>query len=102
MGTSAETAIIDYCLSFADQGKQISIFSVFVCSKQMDLLCSVGFVFLYIYVAVVSICTVYEYIFCHFKWKKEAQAIPYRLLIVQTEVCRLSVCRQRNKRKLFV
>jgi hypothetical protein len=26
MGTFAETAIIDYCLSFADQGKQTSIF----------------------------------------------------------------------------
>jgi hypothetical protein len=26
MGTFAVTAIIDYCLSFADQGKQTSIF----------------------------------------------------------------------------
>jgi hypothetical protein len=26
MGTFAETAIVDYCLSFADQGKQTSDF----------------------------------------------------------------------------
>jgi hypothetical protein len=33
MGLFAETAIIDYPLSFADQGKQIP-FSVSVCNKR--------------------------------------------------------------------
>jgi hypothetical protein len=49
MGTFADTAIISYCSSFADQGKQTSVFSFrsqqtngslqftfSVCSKQMD------------------------------------------------------------------
>jgi hypothetical protein len=35
MGTFAETAISDYCLSFVDQGKQTSVFNYF-CSKQME------------------------------------------------------------------
>jgi hypothetical protein len=34
MGSSAETAIVDYHLSFADQGKQTS---VFICSKQTEV-----------------------------------------------------------------
>jgi hypothetical protein len=33
MGTFAETAIVDYCLSSADQGKAL-LFSISVCSKQ--------------------------------------------------------------------
>ncbi len=40
------------------------------------------------------------------KWKTEAQAIfrksIYSLLIAQMEVCRLSICCQRNKQKLSV
>jgi hypothetical protein len=35
MGTFAETAIVDYCLSFVNQGKQTSVFHYF-CSKQME------------------------------------------------------------------
>jgi hypothetical protein len=37
MGTLAETAIVDYCLLFADQGKQTSIFSFSICSKQTEV-----------------------------------------------------------------
>jgi hypothetical protein len=50
MGTFAETAIVDYCLSFAEQGKQTSVlrfrsqqtngilpFLFSVCSKQMEV-----------------------------------------------------------------
>jgi hypothetical protein len=36
MGKFAETAILDYRLSFADHGKQTS-FSVSVCSKQTEV-----------------------------------------------------------------
>jgi hypothetical protein len=36
MGTFAETAIIDYRLSFAAQGKQ-TLFSDSVCSKQTNV-----------------------------------------------------------------
>jgi hypothetical protein len=42
MGTFAETAIVDYRLSFADQGKQTSVFfsilfPFFICRKQMEV-----------------------------------------------------------------
>jgi hypothetical protein len=48
MGTFTETANVDYCLSFADQGKQNSVsrlqktngslpFPLSVCSKQMEV-----------------------------------------------------------------
>jgi hypothetical protein len=33
IGTFAETAIVDYRLSLADQGKQISVFSNLVCHQ---------------------------------------------------------------------
>jgi hypothetical protein len=36
MGTFAETAIVNYCLSLADQGKKCP-FSICVCSKQMEV-----------------------------------------------------------------
>jgi hypothetical protein len=36
MGTFAETANDDYCLAFADQGKQTP-FSVLICSCQTDV-----------------------------------------------------------------
>jgi hypothetical protein len=36
MGTSTEIAIVEYCLSFADQGKHLSVF-VSICSKQMEV-----------------------------------------------------------------
>jgi hypothetical protein len=48
MGTFAETALVDYCLSFADQGKQI-LFSVSVGSKQTE---ERHFCFLYMYVSI--------------------------------------------------
>jgi hypothetical protein len=34
MGTFSETAIVDYCLLSANQGKKKLPFSIFVCSKQ--------------------------------------------------------------------
>jgi hypothetical protein len=50
MGTFAGTAIIDYRLSFADQEKQ-NLFSVSICSKQMEVAVFVSFVFrIYIYI----------------------------------------------------
>jgi hypothetical protein len=50
MGSFAETAIIDHCLSFSDQGKHSSVF-VSVCSKQTEIAFSVS-----------SICHIYKYI----------------------------------------
>jgi hypothetical protein len=44
MGTLAETAIIDYRLSFTDQGKQKRPYSVSFCSKQIEL-CRISFLF---------------------------------------------------------
>jgi hypothetical protein len=44
MGTLAEIAIIDYCLSFTDHGKQKRLFSVSFCSKQIEL-CRIHFLF---------------------------------------------------------
>jgi hypothetical protein len=41
MGTFAETAIVLYRYSFADQGKKCP-FSVFVCSKQTEVAVSVS------------------------------------------------------------
>jgi hypothetical protein len=62
MGTFAETAIVDYCLSFADQGKQTGVlhiclqqknvslpFPFSVCSKQMEVAIFREFRFLYTY-----------------------------------------------------
>jgi hypothetical protein len=39
MGTFTETAIVDYRLSFADQGKSYFRFPVSVCSKQTEFCC---------------------------------------------------------------
>ncbi len=77
MGTFAETAIIDYHLLFADQGKPISVFHfrlqqtngslllhISVCSKQVKIAFFVSFIF-----------RIYFYICCRFKRKTEAQAI---------------------------
>jgi hypothetical protein len=75
MGTFAKTAIVDYCLSFAYQGKQTSVsvyvcllqtngsfpFPFSVCNKQLELLFSISSISLFI-------CS-------RFKWKAEAQVI---------------------------
>jgi hypothetical protein len=34
MGTFAEAAIVDYCPSLADQGKQTSVFHLFAANKR--------------------------------------------------------------------
>jgi hypothetical protein len=38
MGMFAETAIVDYRLSFADQGNKL-LYSVSICIKQMEVCC---------------------------------------------------------------
>ncbi len=55
---------------------------------------------IYIYISI----TVYIYTCCRFKWKTEVQAsfLNSFTLIVQTEVCHLSVCLQRKKWKFYV
>jgi hypothetical protein len=64
MGTLAETAIVDYRLSFADHGKQTSVFRFRLQANKRKF--------------AISIFRLNQFV-CH-------------LLIVQTEVCRLSVC----------
>jgi hypothetical protein len=67
MGTFAETAIIDYCLLFADQEKQTSVFHFclqltnrslsvlfYVSRKQTEVAVSHFFCFPYIYIASIS------------------------------------------------
>jgi hypothetical protein len=115
MGKFAETANVDYCLLFAEQGKQTS-----VCRKQTEV-CHFHFPFaaniscpfllvlfsvyllkgqhIYRYIYTVDTCAAVP------KGKRKPRQfflIPLRVLIVQTEVCHLPVCLRRNKRKLSI
>jgi hypothetical protein len=86
MGTFAETEIIDYRLSFANHGKQIS---VSVCCKQTEVCRSVlrlqqtnGSccfplvpIFVYIYMMKQQHIHIYTHAFLNRKRKKEAQTI---------------------------
>jgi hypothetical protein len=105
MGTFAGTAIIDYRFPFASQGKQTLVFPFpfatnkhkfafpfSVCSKQTEVAVSAFRIYIYIYVETAAYVAV-----SNGQRKMEAQAIFlntyfYHSLIVQTEVCRLSVC----------
>jgi hypothetical protein len=129
MGTSAETANVDYRSLFADHEKQTSVFclqqtngsllvsvsSIFL--KYIDINIYIGTQHMYRYIDIdidlyieiyIYSYTVYLYIYWRFKGKTEKRKprrfflIIYRLLIVQTEICRLSVCLWRNKGKLSV
>jgi hypothetical protein len=93
LGTVAETENVDYCLSFADQGKQTSVFRL----QKINGSCRfplVLFPFIYISLYLYFYC-IYQYIYissiyvfihtslsiftvyicCRFKQKTEAQAI---------------------------
>jgi hypothetical protein len=101
MGRYADTAIVDYRLSFADQGKQTFIFCFLLQQtnrslpfpfSKWKLPFSVSSVFC------IHIYSIYMLLFQmeNGKQKMEAQAIFLHLLtpllIVKTEVYRLSVC----------
>ncbi len=60
-----------------------------------------GSIYLDIYIYVYIYMCVYVYLIYIYVWKMETESV-YRLLIVQTEVCRLSICLWINKRKLSV
>ncbi len=132
MGTLAETAIIYYRWSFANQGKKPQ-FSVSVCSKQTEVcrfrfpfaakskwefLFSASSVFrMCVYWGLGSVCVcvynIFKFIFMYmysilpFRTKNGKRSLGnfpqsvYRLLIVQLELCLLSICWW-NKRKLPV
>ncbi len=87
MGMLAETANVDYGLTFANQGKK---FFVFRCRFPYTV---------HIYIEMTEIYVQYIYIFCQ---PRRFFFIHYCLLILQTEVCCLSVCLRRNKWKLSV
>ncbi len=74
MGMLAETTIIDYCLLFADQRKQTSVFR-FRLQQTNESLPFFRFC-IYIYIETLNIC-------CYFKWKTEV--FPTRLLTSEDE-----------------
>ncbi len=102
MGTFAETAIIDYRLSFANLGKQTYVFRLhlqqtnklpFVCLLQIYILYYIQYIF-----SIFPYICIYILLFCPGDFPQSV----YHLLIVITEVCRLSVYWQKNKQKLSV
>jgi hypothetical protein len=70
MGTFADTANVNNHLSFANQGKQTSVFRV----KQQHIY---NYVYIYIHINIYIYVYIYIYISiymcCHFKWKAEAR-----------------------------
>ncbi len=85
MGTFAETAIVDYRLLFADQGKQTSVFRFRLRHGHRDTNMETR---------------TWRHAHGDMKLKYQMENgspgdfayFDYRLLIMQTEVCRLSVC----------
>ncbi len=98
MGTIADTANVDYRLSSAEQGKQTSIFCIYI-------LYILHFLYMYINIYIYRYMHIY---LLSFQTKTENRSpgdflkSVYSLLIAQTEVCRLSVYFQRYKLKFFV
>ncbi len=103
MGTFAETAIFDYHLSFADQGKQNSAlrfcillvpFSVYI--YVCMCICTYTYVYICMYILHIHI-HLYMLLFQteNGKWKPKRFSL-IRLMVV----CHLSVCWWRNKGKL--
>ncbi len=128
MDTLAETAIVDYHFSLADQWKHSSIlrsllqqtngncrfpfvpFSVliFICIHTSTYISIYVYMhidiytYIYIYIYVCIYSTVYIYMLKFQTENGSPGDFPESVrpfLIVQTEVCRLSVCWRRNKRK---
>ncbi len=117
MGTFAETANLDYRLSFVDQGKVCH----FRCLQQLNGSCLFlivpfsEYIFIYMYVYFIHIF-ISIYIMCMYinihaavsnrKTENRSQGIFFLnvhcLFIVQMEVCLLPVWRRRNKRKLSI
>jgi hypothetical protein len=68
MGAFAETAIVDYHLSFADQGKQTSIFHVhfpymYICKYRENENHIYIYMYLYVYVYVYLYVHIYVYVY---------------------------------------
>jgi hypothetical protein len=95
IGIFAETANVKYRLSFADLGKQTSVFHIYT-------------VYIYLYIHILKRQYIYKYLYLYTyiyaavsNGKRNEKAV-YHLLTVQMEVCRLSVRLRRNKLKLSV
>ncbi len=75
MGTFAETANVDYCLSFADQGKQTSVFYLQKTNRSLPFaankwkfpfsLSSVFQIYIYIYIYINIYISIYLYIYMY-------------------------------------
>ncbi len=103
-------ANVKYCLSFASQGKQTSVFRIYLYWNGSIYIPTYMYLAIYISISI-FICPylyiyTYIYICCRFKRKTKAQAFfpwhVYCLLIVQIKVRHLSARLRKNKEKLFI